>query len=413
MSTIEILLALLNLNRLDSVEDARKSIADKLPHTVKLNTDDSTTGETRFILSLINKTNHSLSQLHSEANGIIIAFSVDAETQWRLLVSPPRILVNIYNRNYLTKNMLNYTITAANDGTILSLYYYGEKWCISTARLLEANNVNWISNKSYSVILDEVLSAYELSLDSLDTSTTYTFGFHHPEFHPFTNHITAWYVANTKLPNIPKQESVVFPANFSREKILNELLANNARAMSRYIESGVIHYGYILRYENSNIILESDLFTNIKKIYYSQPRPNHDSKFTLMNEIIQRQIYEPKYRNMFVVLRAYMNYELKYVALSLFPRFKEMYDEFDKFFNELSAIILLHIHDSSIPLACKKEGMIPTVHERSLDNLLAKLVNHIKKIGGLCPTDKDSKSIIIDFLLDENYTFTYINYLIN
>jgi hypothetical protein len=433
MSTLTELISLLNVCIVSDVKAAHTYLRDRLPKTIAVNTvcegslhePSQTEGShtepsrTRFILFVINKTNANISPLHSEANGIIIQFDSDnTDCQWSTLVTPTQVLLNVYNKQTLTKNIKNYTIELAHDGTIVSLYYYNSKWRISTARGIEVNDVLWMSNKTYATIINEVLTKYELTLDCLDISKYYTFGFHHPDFHPFTEEINAWNITTPGLnaatiSAFSTHQSVQFAPNYSREKIVDMIFSKNSYSLKNYVEKKEIHYGYILRSGTKNLFLESALYSSIKKIYYVKPRPESDSKYELMNSIIQRQMLQVNYRNMYVVLRAYMDYRIKYVALSLFPKFKEMYDEFDKFFNELAITTLLHIHDNALPLACKKEGAIPTVHEKSLDNLLAKVCAHIRRNGGISPTDSDSKSIITDFLMDENYTHVYVNYLVN
>jgi hypothetical protein len=156
-----------------------------------------------------------------------------------------------------------------NDGTIVSLYYYDNKWRISTTRGYDMGASKWLSTKTYDEIVAIVLQKYDISFDELDQSKYYTIGFHHPEYHPFMNEITAWSVSSrNKIDKLPQQPQVTFPSTFTNEQILNALHNNNHGAMRNYLSFGKIHYGYILRYNDSNIILESDLFQNIKYIYY-------------------------------------------------------------------------------------------------------------------------------------------------
>lgn len=405
MACLTNLIAFLNIDRYESISSAYNALKNKSTENIRVvcefdNPSDQLR-KSRFLLNTIHKGLITLT-IHSEANGIVLLCDLDAEFQWSVLVMPPRTLTTKYNKRKLISNIKSYTISPMNDGTIISLYYYDNKWRISTTRGYDMGPNKWLSTKTYDEIIAIVLAKYDISFDELDSSSYYTIGFHHPEYHPFVNDITAWsinFVDESKkgIGKLPQQLSVTFPKNFTNEQIFNALQNNNYGAMANYITSGKIHYGYILRYNDSNILLESDLFQNIKYIYYKHPKIFNERN----TENINKQLLDPTTRNLFVALRAYMNPEKKYVALSLFSHFKELYSSFDEMISEAALNVLLKIQDNKLQI------------KSSLNNVITLVSNHITLVGGFDPQASESKSIAMDFLTDPRYIYAYLNYLSN
>ena len=64
-------------------------------------------------------------------------------------------------KDYILRNGIeNYDIQECFEGTLLSFYYYNNKWNMSTRSCLDAKNSFWASNKSY----------YDLFLDAIGIS---------------------------------------------------------------------------------------------------------------------------------------------------------------------------------------------------------------------------------------------------
>ena len=70
------------------------------------------------------------------------------------------------------------------DGTHLRLFYYNDKWCVSTTRMIDANKSKWGNRKSY---YDMFMDAYEnckdeiFNLDNLNKDYCYGFVLQHPD----------------------------------------------------------------------------------------------------------------------------------------------------------------------------------------------------------------------------------------
>ena len=95
-----------------------------------------------------------------ECNGLILE-----QKTWRPLVVPPKTLrFNIdtdASNRYLHQGL--YHIYKAQDGTCFNLYFYGNKWVISTARGHTMNDVKWNNSKTYQEIITECLEKIGLS----------------------------------------------------------------------------------------------------------------------------------------------------------------------------------------------------------------------------------------------------------
>jgi hypothetical protein len=397
MSCLTELLNILNLTTYETLESAHESLIAKTPENIRIIKEKTAENATksRFLLNVVHKGSITTT-LHSEANGIILLFDTSATPGWSTLVIPPRTLTNVYNREDITSKMDKYTIQAVSDGTTVSLYYYDDLWRISTSRGFDMGEIKWTSDKTYNEILNIILNTYDVNYSMLDTKLSYNLGFHHPEYHPFEDKIYAW---SSNIVGIPPQAVVSFPPKMTNQQILQSMLNHNDSSINDYFKNGVIHYGYILRHDDDNICLESKLFRAIKEIYYKQPKfRNNKPEAT---GLIQNQLLNPNVRNIYVALRAYMNHHQKYVALNLFPNFRDYYSTFDNMFNELAINVLLRIQNSNTEI---KSPLINVI------NLISK---HIISVGGFNPNLNDSKSIVVDFLNDNTYIYAYVNYLAN
>lgn len=405
------LLSILNATTANVVNavSARDLLSMHVPNNIRViaEVQDGDAKRGRFLLHTIHRGSLPL-QLHHEANGIVLAFDCDAAVKWQCLVMPPRITNNIYDKRSLINNIKSYNITPMEDGTVVSLYHYDAHWNISTARGWRMNDKVWIDGLTYQNVVNEVLSALNITYDLLDVLRHHTICFHHPKMHPFTDGIRAEYLFDVPVelqPFINAPRKIMFPETFSNFNIVDQLTKRNQSALNNYIGNNtIIHYGYILRNGNTDICMESDLYREIKHIYYAAPRlipatitcPSPKSSNMLVKQKVQHNA-----RHIFAAMRAYMDFKHKYVAISLFPQFKALYALFDTFFNDLAANILLYIYDNSTfdhPCA----NLVSLVHS---------LIDHVRKNGSIDPTHHDSKSIIIDYLLDLDNVHIYVDHL--
>ena len=110
-----------------------------------------------IISNTFTKNTSILNDLERECKSLII----DKNTLDIISYTYDDILYNQDAKDYILRNGIeNYDIQECFEGTLLSFYYYKNKWNMSTRSCLDAKNSFWASNKSY----------YDLFLDAIGIS---------------------------------------------------------------------------------------------------------------------------------------------------------------------------------------------------------------------------------------------------
>lgn len=261
--------------------------------------------------------------LQSQSNGIILTYDME----WKVVSIPSRVLSYKHHKSIL-KHLSQYSVYYAIDGTVVTAYYYGDKWRLASATGYDVENYTRLTKVTYGDALNAAFNKYGLSFDVLDKNVSYTFGFKHPEFHPLVdNHSpTLWLIAAmnltsydeviTNLRDIPNQPVVKLPT----AKYINE---KNISAQYNYLTKKNVHYGFILKNDSGNYLLESSLMKNIRTLIYHQPM-----RFT---KLPNKQLY--------LAMRAYLKPSNHKLFIDLFPQYTAEYDVVTKFINTL----IIHI----------------------------------------------------------------------
>ena len=293
-------------NICDKIKDMtyKMYILMKYEHPSCLNTGT----EMRFILSSKKDMADNNSQLVQYSNGIIFAMS---ENGCRVLCRPMRDLFNI--RTEITPDYKVYNI---QEGTTVNMYFYKGQWVISTRSGFDMRDVTWRGEKTYGTIVREVLGDYDFSV--LDQNATYTFGFRHPDLHPFDSaggH-SVWNIGTPEMPGLPTQTLVEDTSN------LYELAA---RGLDDYL-AGTRPYnlGYICRGDGlkQDVIIESTLLTTIRKLIYDLP-----SKTAQSTENFKSMDY--------VVLENFMDFRRRDLFSRVFPEFNPKMQFYRELFDEV------------------------------------------------------------------------------
>ena len=355
----------------------------------------------RIIFSYLPNKNKNMDSYTQECNGLIL----EAGT-WKILTYPPNILFNNIDtnvcNNYLTRGL--YNIYKAEDGTCFNLYYYNNKWCISTSKGYEMNTVLWNSELTYQQIIEQILKKYKHTWDSfcssLNKNNSYSFGFKHPEFHPFWEGKTEpimklWFIqsvnlntedkfylwANDKKPpiDIPLQEICL-----ERIHNIKDLYRNVYKAYNNFIKYNKCLYGYILRSNNpsetglhSNLLLESSLMRLLRKSWYD----NKIVKFCNNNKQDRKKI---------IPLFAYLDNNSKSTFLQLYPIYKKQFDLFDTKINKLVNNIY----------SLYNETELKNIKEENLDNNQPNPLNQPNQLNQL-NQDKQTKTYKDALKIDE------------
>ena len=120
----------------------------------------------RLILLYTSKNNrftvNQYNKLHDECNGLIIDI-IDMK-----IISTPvnsaKSNINVDRLNDDLKLDL-YDIFLIKDGTLVNLYFYNDKWSISTYRSIDATNALW-GNSTYGSLFHEVLAELNINKDN-------------------------------------------------------------------------------------------------------------------------------------------------------------------------------------------------------------------------------------------------------
>nr|QQV29369.1 hypothetical protein K-LCC10_0114 [Kaumoebavirus] len=189
----------------------------------------------------------------------------------------------------LELNQNQYTVYAAEDGTVVNLWYDSAEdcWRIATRKNLDVSDLYWRGPLTYSELLDELLP--ENFWDNLDTKCCYTIGFKHPNFHAFRPEKKVWAIQRVNLDTLTPDTTWGPEVGLQTQTVVTTTIADIKKAkneqLAKYLAGEPAMFGWIIRSNNrdftkrdSDIFIESDLFMRIRNLIYKQPRV--DRKFT-------------------------------------------------------------------------------------------------------------------------------------
>lgn len=327
----------------DGFNKARNYFYKKYIKTTFEEKNDENSDNRRILFySVPNKANTDDSYVR-ECNGLILEMN-----SWKILCLPPRPLTRIFKKGivnmYLNNKNPLYDLYEANDGTTLNFYYYNltssnKKWCMSTTRGYDVAKLKW-KNKTYEDVFHEVLEKNNIKPDSfynsLDKDKCYSFGFKHPEFHPYWEGrnkpvYKIWFIQsvnlsekensitvnleNSPLDEIPRQRKL------STHIMLDKKEFKQIGKLLKYANSRLgPMFGYILRSKypektgcHSDILIESKILRNIRKMVYTRNNKNESE-----NNNYDRENY--------FILKAFLSRRDYLTFFRLFPQYKEQHD---------------------------------------------------------------------------------------
>jgi len=263
---------------------------------------------------------HELVVMKSRAEGLNGAV-VDARADYSILVPPsPIMLTNMSSgiRKYCMQNIRDYDIYQVVDGTRVTLYYHNGEWLMASARAYDVSGLRWMGPKTYREAFNECAIASGLSTfnyDTLDTSKTYSFIFHHCDFHPLKGDpAKLWQVDGPAIPGLDRH----MPINSSMRPNPEKMRVTATNALTDYASTGTINYGYLLRlradvpdtHQPRAFFFESSLYAAVRNQMYDLPRD-----IELTHET----------RPLYIHLRAYLSRGNAASHILLFPRASEVY----------------------------------------------------------------------------------------
>jgi hypothetical protein len=346
----------------------------------------------------------------SECNGLLLSAGT-----WEPLVIPPRTFKNNIKvddvNTHLARN--EYDIFEAQDGTIISLYYFDNSWRISTVKGFDVTYLKW-NGKVYNQAFKEVLRSKDVNVaefyKSLDPTKCYTFCLTHSDFHPFWQGKTTKEFLNISFVqsvNLSTQE-LSYENPFDLEKITNQVLGKKVtnvreifkelpRSLTNFTHRGKACFGYILRFKDSveinkqtamyaHVFLESRLLQTIRKLFY-------DGKF---NSAIREKKYD---RTKYIITHSFLDKKSHDVFLNLFPQFQEEFEKLEQISVKLVQNII-DIHECKSTQSTEVGEVNPSESVDKLTNSAEFLLNSLEKVFTLNVKARDSIRNISTYVLD-------------
>jgi hypothetical protein len=319
-----------------------------------------------------------------ECNGLIVEYNKN-KNKYKFLVIP----IQLFNSQKLVKseiqkhyNLREYNLYKVYDGTIINLYYYNNEWKISTNKAYDANNLIFISNKTYMDVLLEILTYYpQFSFENLDTNKCYTICMKYHQYHPFIENL--YHQNNNKLIYLQSVNTTEFnssqkliisetddiglpislqynPDNFQS---LNAIYSSLNSEITRYKKEKTMSsyepiYGIILRSKNfsntneySNIFIESNLMSKIRNLIYNHTFTKKLNFYNVLDKFNNMMIDKHFYNMLNLIsLKIYLTKKDLNIFILLFPDFKPAVRMYEYMFKYMTKYMVKNylIFDSNI-----------------------------------------------------------------
>ena len=346
----------------------------------------------------------------SECNGLLLK----AET-WEPLVIPPRtfksnVTVDVVNASLARSE---YDVFEAQDGTMISLYFFDNSWRMSTVKGFDVTYLKW-NGKVYNQAFKEVLRSKDIDVGefykSLDPTKCYTFCFTHSDFHPFwqgktpqeflnISFVQSVDLATQEISRENPFDSEKITDQIPGEKITNvrDIFKELPRSLTNFTRGGKACFGYILRFKDSvevtkensmyaHIFLESRLLQTIRRLFY-----NGQFNTTVKEKKLDRTQY--------IIVHSFLDKRSHDIFLNLFPQFQE---EFEKL-EQISVKLIKKIIDIHEYKSTQNTEVVAVNPADSVDKLTSSsefLLNSLEKVFTLNVKARDSARNISTYILD-------------
>jgi hypothetical protein len=193
-------------------------------------------------------------------NGLILSFNKFKNI--KLLVLPSPMLIP-YD-HYIHEENENISITPLYNGTILNLYFYKNRWNMSTSLGIEMNYVSWDKDYTFSKMLEDT----RFNFNTLDKKYCYSIILCHPKLNLIETYCYYYIIQRVNLCTYHKQYKV--DKSISNIPILyNFDLSIDDKSIDNFCKYNFIFYGYILEKNNVKYKYSSKLHNYLTdNIYY-------------------------------------------------------------------------------------------------------------------------------------------------
>lgn len=339
-----------------------------------------------------------ITEMSSEANGLIL---LNTAGKWSPLVIPPRTLRSNIDANFVSENFDKFEIRKVRDGTIINMYWY-DGWRIATTKGYDVTDIRW-SRQTYGQILAEVLENVGFDLyEKLDKARSYTFGFKHPEFHPFDDgkRYDFWFVQSVVVEEEkfnPTNPGVDFPMQeMAVVDSLRTMFRNLKGALQSFLDDGDVNFGYIMRcsdvpVEHSSMLLESSLLQKIRNLHYG-------------NRLVYEANQLRRDRNRHIIIKAFLNPHGHELFIKLFPVHTPTYRTLQSIANDLVKSTVLRFN---MPKTAKKLESMP----KDIQKWGMVLREKFETESNLRPGSENFKQAIASFVIDDAFNNIFYSVL--
>jgi len=385
-----------------------------------------------------------------QCNGLVL----DSDT-WEVLSYPAPTCKVVYNKKTLISGIENnkYEIYRVRDGTVITLYWYENAWCMSSANGFQINHYKWMGETTYEEAFIELMARYPgFSFDNLDKSHCYTLGFRYHDFHPFVRDPESiWFIQscdlnalNGKSDDADNAASSVDTATATFPRALNVITSAastvrpevkmlerqisvlvGAKDAAQFIKSvetdcntsldNVLRdrecsdftYGFLFRDPtstygiHSHVIIESALMKTLRRMLYNFNDTHRDERLTVNNTN----------RLNYILVRSYINYSQRAKFISLMPQFTVQYDSFNKTVDMVVSRVIQQLRVKGGKGGVKNAKM-DTAKNTMFDLTVSSLTAYVTKHCRVNMSDMNTKSIIYDLVVSPKFLHMYYALLI-
>lgn len=207
----------------------------------------------------------------------------------KLLAVPAKPLLPM-SRPPTAEKLSDYIVYDAEDGTLVTLYYFAECWNLMVGTLFDARSKSWYDG-NFGEIFDELAVKFNLDTNTLSKTCSYSFLIRHPQFHPVdrgaeraADSYGLWLVSKCDLEASEAQRTIVYLPVTEFRKLRETTLPHSmmaqkcSTALERYFNGGVPQFGLVFRAKSPSepdYVHESSLNRRVKTLLYDASRGDH------------------------------------------------------------------------------------------------------------------------------------------
>lgn len=241
------------------------------------------------------------------------------KSTWKTLsIGPPHMKRSISPDDCTDFKNGCFDIIPASDGSIVTMYFYGKKWCYSTTNSYEVEDTVWnnitFSNAFLTIALKDkyFTSLAGADLNKLDKDYCYTFGFTNRDIHYYEgSEEKIWFIQKVNLKTM----------NFEKSTTMLNLQLDNISSLYKAVKhisyeqiaqimsnkKPTLFTGLILRHnkDKCNIFLPSGLYLFIQSIVYRRIPKRVYATFVSEKKItIDYSTFDRQFRKTYNEIRA-------------------------------------------------------------------------------------------------------------